>query len=148
MRKKKRATKKERIPSYSIKTIEGINKVYAGKLAKAGVKTTGILLRHSITPEDRGRLAKKVGVSKKLVLEWANISDLLRIKGVGEEYSDMLEEIGVDTVKELKMRNISNLYPAIKNYCDKSRLVRKPPSQKQVANWIKQSKMMKPMLKY
>ncbi len=146
--KKKMATKKERTRSYPIKTIEGINKVHAGKLARVGIKTTGALLKHSITRKDREELAKKAGISKKLILEWTNLSDLLRIKGVGEEYSDMLEEVGVDTVKELKMRNVGNLYPAIKNYCDKSRLVRKAPSERQVASWITQAKVMRPMLKY
>jgi hypothetical protein len=70
----------------------------------------------------------------------------MRIKGVGEEYSDLLEEAGVDTVKELRNRNAKNLYAAILEVNTKKKLVRRPPTQAQVADWIKQAKSLDPVV--
>jgi len=43
-------------------------------------------------------------------MNWVNRADLARVKGVGSEYADLLENSGVDTVPELAQRNPSNLY--------------------------------------
>ena len=84
-----------------IAKIEGIGDVYAQKLREAGVQTVDDLLKAGADPQGRNELAEKTGISGKLILEWVNHADLFRIKGVGEEYSDLLEEAGVDTVPEL-----------------------------------------------
>jgi len=75
------------------------------KLEAAGVKTVEALLEAGATPKGREELAQKAGIDKGLILEWVNHADLFRIKGVAEEYSDLLEEAGVDTVVELAQRN-------------------------------------------
>ena len=74
--------------------VEGIGPVNAEKLKKAGVGSTDSLLSMGGTAAGRKDLAKKSGVSEKLLLEWVNHVDLFRIKGVGEEYADLLEEAG------------------------------------------------------
>jgi len=94
----------------SIIDIEGIGPEYKKKLNKIGVRTTDQLLWLGASPKGREELAADSGISEKLILEWVNLSDLMRIKGVGEEYSDLLEEAGVDTVKELRNRNPDNLH--------------------------------------
>ena len=90
--------------------IEGIGKKYAKTLKGAGIATTGQLLKQGATAKGRKEIAEKTGISPKLILEWTNHADLFRIKGVAEEYSDLLEEAGVDTVKELAQRNPANLH--------------------------------------
>jgi predicted flap endonuclease-1-like 5' DNA nuclease len=77
-----------------------------------------------------------------------NLADLFRIKGVGEEYSDLLEETGVDTVVELAQRNPKNLYQSVVDVNQKKKLVRKLPSQDQVSDWIKQAKKLPRVVKY
>ena len=89
--------------------IEGIGDAYAGKLEGAGVKSTDDLLEKCATPAGRKEIAEKSGVGEKQILRWANMADLFRIKGVGEEYADLLEAAGVDTVPELGQRNAANL---------------------------------------
>lgn len=81
--------------------IEGIGPVYAEKLQAIGIKTVEALLKAGATPKGREDIAEQTGIAKALILEWVNHADLYRIKGVGEEYSDLLEEAGVDTVVEL-----------------------------------------------
>ena len=129
--------------------IEGIGPAYKQKLKeRAGITTTEALLEACITPKGREELAAKTGISEKLILEWANLADLFRIRGVGEEYSDLLEEAGVDTVVELAKRNADNLFKALKETNDKKALVRRLPTLKQVQDWIGQAKKLPRILSY
>lgn len=128
--------------------IEGIGPVYAKKLIAIGVKTTNRLLKEGATRKGRENLAAKAGISETLVLEWVNLADLVRIKGIGEEYSDLLEEAGVDTVKELRNRRADNLHQAILSTNAKKRLVRRPPSLSMVESWVAQAKKLPPVVEY
>jgi predicted flap endonuclease-1-like 5' DNA nuclease len=128
--------------------IEGIGKVYAEKLAGAGLTTVEALLKAGASPEGRQALAEETGISRKLILEWVNLADLFRIKGVGEEYSDLLEEAGVDTVPELAQRNAENLYKKLVETNTAKKLVRRLPTQSQVADWIQQAKTMPRVVTY
>jgi len=129
--------------------IEGIGPKYKRLLKeKAGISTTETLLKASATPKQRKELATTTGISPKLILEWANLADLFRIEGVGEEYSDLLEEAGVDTVVELAGRNPENLYAALSEVNDRKKLVRRLPGLKHVKKWVVQAKKLPRALKY
>lgn len=128
--------------------IEGIGKTYKEKLAKVGILTTDALLEAGATPKGRKELADKTGIGDALILEWVNLSDLFRIKGVGSEYSDLLEEAGVDTVVELSKRVPKNLHEKIVEINEKKKLVRKLPSESQVADWVDQAKKLDRKVKY
>ncbi|MEM3357266.1 MAG: DUF4332 domain-containing protein [Candidatus Bathyarchaeia archaeon] len=125
-----------------IEDIEGIGKTYAQKLAAAGIKTTDDLLEVGATPAGREKLAAKTGISEKMILEWVNLADLMRIKGVGEEYSDLLEEAGVDTVVELANRVPENLHAKMAEVNEKAKLVRRLPTLSEVKDWIEQAKKL------
>lgn len=131
-----------------IEDIEGIGPAYAGKLNAAGVKTTDDLLKAGSQPKGREDLAEKTGISATLILEWVNLADLFRIKGVGEEYSDLLEEAGVDTVVELSQRNPENLHAKILEINEEKKLVRRPPTLNNVLSWINQAKTLPRMVEY
>ena len=122
--------------------IEGIGPVYAEKMQSIGIKTVEALLKAGATPKGREDIAEQTGITKTLILEWVNHADLYRIKGVGEEYSDLLEEAGVDTVVELATRNPENFYAKIIEVNEAKKLVRRPPSQSMVADWVLQAKGM------
>ena len=128
--------------------IEGIGPVYAEKLAAAGITTVEALLKAGASPKGREALEEQTGISHKLILEWVNLADLFRIKGVGEEYSDLLEEAGVDTVPELAQRNAENLYAKLQEVNAAKELVRRLPAQSQVANWIEQAKNLGRVVTY
>lgn len=125
-----------------IEDIEGIGPVYAKQLSDVGVKTVAQLLKVGAGAKGREELAEKAGVDRKLILEWVNHADLYRIKGVGQEYSDLLEEAGVDTVVELATRNPENLFAKIQEVNEMKKLVRRPPSAKMVADWVMQAKAL------
>ncbi len=128
--------------------IEGIGPKYAKKLHSVGVRSTGRLLQIGTDKRGRKDLAEETGISEKLVLEWVNLADLMRVKGIGEEYSDLLEEAGVDTVKELRQRVPENLFKALVETNEKKALVRRLPSSKQVKSWVTQAKKLSPIVKY
>lgn len=128
--------------------IEGIGDVYAGKLEAVGIVTTQALLEAGATPNGRKELAEGTGISGKLILEWVNHADLFRIKGVAEEYADLLEEAGVDTVPELAQRNPENLYAKLHEVNEEKKLVRRLPAQSWVQDWVEQAKGMPRVISY
>ena len=124
--------------------IEGIGPKYAKKLINFGIRTTERLLLIAAHKRGREDLADQVMIPEKLILEWVNLADLIQIKGIGEEYSDLLEEAGVDTVKELGRRRPETLYSNLVRINYEKKLVRRIPSQNNVQNWVKQSKKLEP----
>ena len=128
--------------------VEGIGKTYAEKLAEIGVLTTEALLDQGATPKGRKGLAEQTGISSKLILTWVNNADLFRIKGVGEEYADLLEVSGVDTVVELAQRNPENLHQKMVDLNQEKKLVRQVPGLSQVKNWVSQAKELPRVITY
>ena len=131
-----------------IEEIEGIGSTYAQKLGEAGVKTTDDLLETGGTRKGREDLSKKIEISPKLIMEWVNLADLFRIKGVGEEYSDLLEEAGVDTVVELSRRNPENLHAKILEVNAEKKLVRRLPTLNEIKDWVEQAKKLPRKIEY
>ena len=132
----------------SIIDVEGIGKTYAQKLKEVKIATTETLLEKGATPQGRKQIAEATGISEKLILEWVNLADLFRIKGVGEEYSDLLEEAGVDTVPELAQRKPANLHAKMVEVNETKKLVRQLPSEQQVASWVDQAKALPRVIQY
>jgi len=131
-----------------IAEIEGIGDTYAAKLMEAGITSVEGLLQQAGPADGRKALAEKTGISPALILEWVNHADLFRIKGIGEEYSDLLEEAGVDTVVELAQRNPHNLHAKLAEVNRAKKLVRQLPSQAQVSDWVAQAKTLPRAVSY
>ncbi len=134
--------------SYPIEDIEGIGPRYATKLRKVGITRTHHLLDRGATRKGRKDLASESGLDESLILKWSNMADLMRIRGVGEEYSELLEAAGVDTVKELRNRKPANLHQAMADANAKRKLVRQLPGAVQVEKWVAQAKKLPPVMKY
>lgn len=134
--------------SYPIATIEGVGPAFAEKLKAAGIKTTEALLERAKDPKGRKAVAEETGIDESRILKWANMSDLMRIKGVGEEYSELLEAAGVDTVKELRNRKPANLHAKMVEVNEAKKLVRALPTEKAVESWVEQAKGLPPTMTY
>lgn len=128
--------------------IEGVGEFYAQKLQEAGIATTQALLEKGASPQGRQEIAEKAGIPETFILRWVNHVDLFRIKGVGEEYADLLEASGVDSVPELAQRNPENLYPRLVAVNQEKKLVRQLPTQAQVSNWVEQAKRLPRVVTY
>lgn len=128
--------------------IEGIGPKYSELLAKEGIKTVEGLLKVGAKSKDRKKLSEVTQISEKLILEWVNLADLFRIKGIGEEYSDLLEEAGVDTVPELAQRKPENLLQKLLETNEEKKLVRRLPVLSQVEDWVMQAKDLPRIVEY
>lgn len=128
--------------------IEGIGPKFAATLQAAGIKTTGALLKAGSSPAGRKALAETTKIDAGKILEWVNRADLMRIKGVGEEYSDLLENAGVDTVKELGTRRADNLHAKMLEVNTAKKLVRRPPTLGNVQAWVAEAKTLPPGVTY
>jgi len=131
-----------------IEDVEGIGPAYAAKLVKAGVKTTDALLARGAKPKGRDELEKATGISHGKILEWVNHVDLYRIDGVGSEYSDLLEEAGVDSPVELAHRVAANLAAKLEEINKTKKLVRRVPGEKVVQGWIDQAKKLPKLVEH
>jgi len=134
--------------SKPIKEIEGIGPSYAEKLGNIGIHTIHALLDKGCTRAGRKELAEKAGISETLILEWVNLADLFRIEGIGEEYSDLLEEAGVDTVVELSKRVSENLHAKLKEVNEQKKLVKQLPTLDMVKKWIETAKTLPRKVEY
>jgi predicted flap endonuclease-1-like 5' DNA nuclease len=132
----------------NISKIEGIGPAYATKLSEQGIKTTEGLLKAAASRKDRKLLSEQTGLSNHQILEWVNRADLMRVKGIGEEYSDLLEAAGVDTVKELANRNPDNLHQTLIKTNVEKRLVRREPALSEVKSWVNESKRLPAVISY
>jgi len=126
--------------SYPISKIPDIDAAVAARLKLQRIRTTAKLLESAKDARGRQALAEKVGVDECTVLAWANAADRMRIKGVGGEYSSLLQAAGVDTVKELKYRNPAKLARAMAEANGRRKLARVLPSDRAVVRWIEQAK--------
>ena len=131
-----------------ITDVEGIGPANAKKLVGANVRSVEALLQRGKTKKGRKELAAATGLNEKDILSWVNMADLFRIRGVGEEYSDLLEGAGVDTVVELSKRVPANLHKKMVEVNNTKKLVRQLPSEKQVAGWVEQAKTLDRMVEY
>lgn len=128
--------------------VEGIGPVYAARLKEAGIGSAEALLEQGATPKGRKEIAEKSGISDALILEWVNHIDLYRIRGVGSEYADLLEEAGVDTVPELAQRKPENLLEKMTAVNAEKKLVRRLPVLSQVQSWVEQAKVLERKVSY
>ena len=134
--------------TYAIADLTVIEPEAAASLKQAGIRTTAKLLENAKDAKGRRKLAEKTGLPEKNILCWANLSDKMRIKGVGEDYANLLQAAGVDTVKELKYRNPERLAKAMAEANVRRRLVRVLPSDRAVVRWIDQAKKLPLKISY
>mgnify|MGYP006290491581 CR=1 FL=1 len=124
----------------TVSTIEGIGDATATKLKNVGIGSTEELLEVCGDPKGRARIAKEARMDEKKLLRLVNHADLMRIDGIGGEFSELLEAAGVDSVPELAQRNAENLAAKMEEVNAAKKLVRRVPSAKQVTGWIEEAK--------
>ena len=133
---------------YKIIDIQGIGPVYAEKLIAIGIETVDQLLEKGADPKGRQAIEDATGIDHGRVLTWVNHADLFRVKGIGPQFSELLEAAGVDTVKELRNRNAKNLAEKLVEVNEVKKLVRRVPVEAEVARFIEIAKTLDPVVTY
>lgn len=134
--------------SVTLGELRGITDAVLNALKGQGLGDSDALLEAAKTPQSRKSLASAAGVESTAILELANRADLARIKGIGRVYSDLMEEAGVDTVKELAKRLPANLHAKLIEINSTRQFTQRPPSVEQVSDFIEQAKSLPGMLEY
>jgi len=134
--------------SYPLTDIEGIDAGTAALLKSVGIRSSNGLLEAARTSRARKALAAKTRLSEKQLLQWANLADCMRVRGISREYADLLRASGVDTVKALKYRNPAKLAETMAATNKARKLVRVLPSQKTVGRWIDHARTLPPKITY
>lgn len=133
--------------AYPISEIPGISTDAAMILKKEGIRTTIGFLRAAKTPKQRLKIAAKTGIDCKRVLEWATACDRLRVKGIGAEYAQLLGDIGVKTVNDLRFRNPQKLVERMRE-ANRDKHIQLLPKEKTVERWIENAKKLPPLIRY
>jgi len=131
-----------------IADIEGIGPKFQQSLKKAGVLTVEGLLKSGATKKGRQEVAKASGIEEGKILDWVNMADLYRVKGVGKQFAELLKASGVDTTKELRNRKADNLHSKLLEVNKAKKLTRVVPAQSQVAGFIDHAKKLPPVVTY
>ena len=134
--------------TYPISEIEGLSAFAANKLKAQGIRTTDALLEAASTVKGRKALSTKTGISEQLLLEWANVSDYMRIPGMGRAKVGLVRAAGVTTVRELAYRNPARLAQSMRDANEKKKLLRILPSEKSVSDIIAKAKKLQPKITY
>lgn len=120
----------------------------ATRLRKAGIRTTEALLRRAATRSGRAELSNGTGIATADLLRWVNFADLMRVKGVGAEYAELLTICGVPTVPELRRRNGMTLTVKMHAVNQKKELVHRLPTQAMVEAWIERAATLDPLVRH
>jgi len=132
----------------AVKDLRGVSDAIVAKLAEMAIKDNEQFVAAATTPAQRKELAAACNCSSDQIRELANRADLARVKGVSGVYSNLLENAGVDTVKELATRRPDNLHAKIVEINDKDKLTARPPTAAMVEDWVKQAKELPKTLTY
>jgi predicted flap endonuclease-1-like 5' DNA nuclease len=120
----------------NIDQVAGVDHKKATKLRKAGIRTSKALIEAASTRRGRTDLARATGLSPKDLQMWVHHSDLLRVRGIGAEYAELLVAAGVDTLRDLRRRNPTALVAKIIGLNGSNRVVSRLPTESMVESWI------------
>ena len=130
----------------TITDIEGIGPVLGDKFKEAGINTVEKLLSEGASKKGRATLAEATGISEGKVLDFVNMADLFRIKGVAGQFAELLKASGVDTVKELRNRNAENLHAKLVEVNEAKNIANAVPALSRIEDFIGQAKELEPVV--
>src|SRR5262245_8553983 len=101
------------VQSVPISSLRGVSPAEASALQGVGIPTTAALLAAAGEPRAERALAKRAGLPADRVREAVNRADLIQVPGIGPATADLFENAGVESTKELALRNPEHLAQAI-----------------------------------
>ena len=130
----------------AIDAVGGIGLSHARRFRRSGIRTTDALLRRAATPEGRADLAERLSVNERELLELVLRIDLMRIRGLGTRYVDLLSAAGVSTAQELSTRDPDTLFALMVQINSRRRMVRRLPNLERVKAWVAEARTFQPLV--
>lgn len=74
------------------------------------------------------------------------MADIIRVLGIGPEYAETLNKIGINSCAELAQRDAESTLARLKELVEKmeTQVVRRLPTLDEIEDWIKQAKTLEP----
>src|SRR5262245_41881558 len=119
-----------------LEKIKGMTAELVSKFEAVGIMDTDQLLEAARTPHQRTELSHKVGATAVAIKEFANRADLMRLKGVGGDLSNLLEEAGVNSCKELQHRIAEHLHKTLAELNASKHIAHHVPPVAWIQDWI------------
>lgn len=132
--------------SLHISELKGVTEAILAGFKTQGLGDSDAMLEVAKTPEGRRKLAAAISIDSRLVLMLANRADLVRIKGIGRVYSDLMEEAGISTLKELACRSPKELHTQMIKINRVRQFTQRPPSVEQVTDFVDQANSLPQLL--
>jgi predicted flap endonuclease-1-like 5' DNA nuclease len=132
------------IDDYYIEAIEGIGQGRGKILREMGVSMVQEFLQKYRRADDRRtELATKLDIDEHVVRQWVSMADLMRIQGIGSQYSELLEASGVYSVPELAQQDAERLTEKMKlvNRVEHATILALPDAS-EVSAWIEIAKSL------
>lgn len=131
---------------YKIQEIDGIERTSGIRLREVGIVTTQDLLARCGEATGRRTVACASGLTEDKLLKWANMADLMRISGIGQDYAELLLAAGVATVRDLANFEPAALVGKLRDVNRQKRFTRGVPSLNLVKKWIDQATLLDPIV--
>ena len=129
--------------AYGVGKIAGVGPAVATKLAAGDIRTTDALLAACSGRRERRLLSERIGLPERQLQRFANMADLMRIRGVGGDFAELLGASGVRRVRDLSRRRALNLAAKMSTVNAARKLSRRAPSASMVERWITQARELK-----
>lgn len=115
-------------------------------LERSGITTTDDVLQHAAGRDARGDLAARSAVSETTLLRLIRMADLMRISGINEAHTQLLDALAAGSVSELGRQDSALLIKAMRRKNVELTLVRSVPPESTVARWISDAKALPPII--
>ena len=125
-----------------------LNKLYGmddeaeTKLKARGIKYTDELLTACESISALNELARATGVDRNYLAKLSHRADLERIRGIGDAYIALLEEIGVNSACDLASVSPDELRDRLNKANAEKRLVGRIPAPAMVNGWVKRAQYL------
>lgn len=122
---------------YDIQEVEGIGPSYGKQLRSMGIETTCDMVEAFYKKDENvEKAANAMKIDPETIKAWASMADLMKTPGVGGQYAELMQIVGISSREDLANADASMLYDEMVNFNKKSPIVPTVPTLQTLKGWI------------
>jgi predicted flap endonuclease-1-like 5' DNA nuclease len=129
-----------------IEDIEGIGQGFGKQLRADGIASTEKLLEVCRTEAGIRKVCQCVGIDENTARNWATMADLMRIRGLGGQWSELLWRCGVTSVQDLATHDAAALVARMAEVNEAEHRTAELPGEHRVSQFITDAASLAPVL--